>query len=129
MLLHDRTNTSSAYLVNLHTAQGPNAGYCAGNVLLSLVYCVFCFYPMRFFGRSVDNDVIAKNDVLSSEGPRSAGGAPGPNAGKDGTGSRFRAAKLTFRAAVSVFIGPCSPALLESYLRKCAYCCIIEQIK
>ena len=34
-----------------------------------------------------------------------------------------------FRAAVSVFIGPCCPALLESYLRKCAYCCIIEQIK
>jgi len=34
-----------------------------------------------------------------------------------------------FRAAVSVFIGPCCPAVLESYLRKCAYCCIIEQIK
>jgi len=33
------------------------------------------------------------------------------------------------RAAVSVFIGPCCPALLESYLRKCAYCCIIGQIK
>ena len=29
-------------------------------VLLSLVYCVFCFYPMRFLGRSVDNAVIAK---------------------------------------------------------------------
>jgi len=36
---------------------------------------------------------------------------------------------LVLRAAVSVFIGPCCPALLESYLRKCAYCCIIEQIK
>jgi len=34
-----------------------------------------------------------------------------------------------FRAAVSVFIGPCCPALLESYLRKCAYCCIIGQMK
>ena len=34
-----------------------------------------------------------------------------------------------FRAAVSVFIGPCCPALLESYSRKCAYCCIIGQIK
>ena len=45
MLLHDRTNTSSAYLVNLHTVVH---GYCTGSVLLSLVYCVFCFYPMRF---------------------------------------------------------------------------------
>ena len=34
-----------------------------------------------------------------------------------------------FRAAVSVLIGPCCPALLESYSRKCAYCCIIGQIK
>jgi len=34
-----------------------------------------------------------------------------------------------FRAAVSVLIGPCCTALLELYLRKCAYCCIIEQIK
>jgi len=34
-----------------------------------------------------------------------------------------------FRAAVSVFIGPCCPALLELYLRKCAHCCIIGQIK
>jgi len=34
-----------------------------------------------------------------------------------------------FRAAVSVFIGPCCPALLESYLRKCTYCCIIDKIK
>jgi len=29
--------------------------------------------------------LLRKNDVLSSEGPRSAGGAQGPNAGKDGT--------------------------------------------
>ena len=29
----------------------------------------------------------------------------------------------------SVLIGPCSPALLESYSHKCAYCCIIWQIK
>ena len=34
-----------------------------------------------------------------------------------------------FRAAVSVHIGPCCPALLELYTRKCAYCCIIGQIK
>ena len=34
-----------------------------------------------------------------------------------------------FRAAVSVLIGPCCPALLESYSCKCAYCCIIGQIK
>ena len=34
-----------------------------------------------------------------------------------------------FRAAVSVHIGPCYPALLESYSCKCAYCCIIGQIK
>jgi len=34
-----------------------------------------------------------------------------------------------FRAAVSVLIGPCCPALLESYSRKCAHCCIIGQIK
>ena len=34
-----------------------------------------------------------------------------------------------FRAAVSVLVGPCCPALLESYSRKCAYCCIIGQIK
>ena len=34
-----------------------------------------------------------------------------------------------FRAAVSVLIGPCCPALLESYSRKCAYCCIIGQVK
>jgi len=40
MLLHDRTNASSAYLVNLHTVVH---GYCTGSVLLSLVYCVFCF--------------------------------------------------------------------------------------
>jgi len=26
-------------------------------------------------------------------------------------------------------MGPCCPALLESYSRKCAYCCIIGQIK
>ena len=45
MLLHDRTNTSSAYLGNLHTAVH---GYYTGSVLLSLVYGVFCFYPMRF---------------------------------------------------------------------------------
>ena len=32
-------------------------------------------------------------------------------------------------AAVSVLIGPCCPALLESYSRKCAYCGIIGQIK
>ena len=37
LLLHDRTNTSSAYLVNLHTAVH---GYCTGSVLVSLVYCV-----------------------------------------------------------------------------------------
>jgi len=57
MLLHDRINTSSAYLVNLHTVVH---GYCTGSVLLSRVYSVFCFYPVRFLGRSVDNDVIAK---------------------------------------------------------------------
>ena len=34
-----------------------------------------------------------------------------------------------FRVAGSVRIGPCCPALLESYSRKCAYCCIIGQIK
>jgi len=34
-----------------------------------------------------------------------------------------------FRAAVSVLIEPCCPALLESCSRKCAYCCIIGQIK
>jgi len=34
-----------------------------------------------------------------------------------------------FRAAVSVLIGPCCPALLESYSCKGAYCCIIGQIK
>ena len=34
-----------------------------------------------------------------------------------------------FRAAVIVLIGPCCPALLDSYSRKCAYCCIIGQIK
>jgi len=34
-----------------------------------------------------------------------------------------------FRAAVSVHIGPCCPALLELYSCKCAYCCIIGQIK
>ena len=45
MLLHDRTNTSSECLVNLHSVVH---GYCTGNVLPSLVYCVFCFYPMRF---------------------------------------------------------------------------------
>ena len=68
MLLHDRRNTSSAYLVNLHTAVH---GYCrpTGSVLLSLVYCV-----------------LEIRQILSSEGPRSAGGAQGPNAGKDGTG-------------------------------------------
>jgi len=36
---------------------------------------------------------------------------------------------MVFRAAVSVLIGPCCPALLESYSRKCAYCCIIGQNK
>ena len=34
-----------------------------------------------------------------------------------------------FRAAVSVHIGPWCPALLELYSCKCAYCCIIGQIK
>ena len=33
-----------------------------------------------------------------------------------------------FRAAVSVNIGPCCPALLELYSCKCAYCCIIGRI-
>ena len=33
-----------------------------------------------------------------------------------------------FRAAVSVLIGPCCPALLKSYSCKCTYCCIIGQI-
>ena len=33
------------------------------------------------------------------------------------------------RAAVSVLIGPSCPAFQESYSRKCAYCCIIGQIK
>ena len=32
-----------------------------------------------------------------------------------------------FMAAVSVLIGPCCSALLESYSRKCAYCCIIAK--
>jgi len=36
---------------------------------------------------------------------------------------------LDLRAAVSVLIGPRCPALLESYSCKCAYCCIIGQIK
>ena len=34
-----------------------------------------------------------------------------------------------FRAAVSLHIGPCCPALLELCSCKCAYCCVIEQIK
>ena len=34
-----------------------------------------------------------------------------------------------FKAAVNVHIGPCCPALLELYSFKCAYCCIIGQIK
>ena len=34
-----------------------------------------------------------------------------------------------FRAAVSVHIGPCCPALLELYSCKSAYCCIIGQIR
>ena len=63
MLLHDRTNTSSAYLVNLH-AVVHGYRYCTGSFLLSLVYCVFCFYTMRFLGRSADNDVIAKKMPL-----------------------------------------------------------------
>ena len=33
-----------------------------------------------------------------------------------------------FRAAVSVLVGPCCPALLKLYRRKGAYCCIIGQI-
>ena len=45
MLLHDRTNASSAYLVNLRTVVH---GYCTGIVLPSLVYSVLCFYPMLF---------------------------------------------------------------------------------
>jgi len=47
MLLHDRTNTSSAYLVNLHTVVH---GYCTRSVLLSLVYCVFCFAKINCKG-------------------------------------------------------------------------------
>ena len=34
-----------------------------------------------------------------------------------------------FGAAVSVLVGHCCPALLKLYRRKCAYCCIIGQIK
>jgi len=34
-----------------------------------------------------------------------------------------------FRAAVSVLVGPCCPALLKLYRCRCAYCCIIGQIK
>ena len=34
-----------------------------------------------------------------------------------------------FRAAVSVLVGPCCPALLKSYRCKCAYCCIFGQTK
>jgi len=34
-----------------------------------------------------------------------------------------------FRAAVSVLVGPCCPALLKLCGCKCAYCCIIWQIK
>ena len=33
-----------------------------------------------------------------------------------------------FKAAVSALVGPCCPALLKLYRRKCAYCCIIGQI-
>ena len=33
------------------------------------------------------------------------------------------------RAAVSVLVGPCCPALLELCRCKCAYCCIIGQMK
>jgi len=33
-----------------------------------------------------------------------------------------------FRAAVSVLIGPCCPAILKSYSRKCTYRCIIGHI-
>jgi len=33
-----------------------------------------------------------------------------------------------FMAAVSALVGPCCPALLKLYRRKCAYCCIIGQI-
>ena len=33
------------------------------------------------------------------------------------------------RAAVSVLVGPCCPALLKLYRFKCEYCCIIGQIK
>ena len=35
---------------------------------------------------------------------------------------------FSFRAAVSVFVGPCCSALLKLYGCKCAYCCIIGQI-
>jgi len=51
MLLHDRTNTSSAYLVNLRTVVH---GYCTGSVLLSLVYCVFCFAKINRKGNPVN---------------------------------------------------------------------------
>ena len=33
-----------------------------------------------------------------------------------------------FKAVVSALVGPCCPALLKLYRRKCAYCCIIGQI-
>jgi len=75
MLLHDRTNTSSAYLVNLHTAV---QGYCTGSVLLSLLYCVFCFAKINCKGNAVN---------ILARGPVRLRGAQGPSAGKDGTGS------------------------------------------
>jgi len=38
MLLHDRTNTSSAYLVNLHTVVN---GYCTGTTeKMLLIFCL-----------------------------------------------------------------------------------------
>jgi len=75
MLLHDRANTSSAYLVNLHTAV---QGYCTGSVLLSLLYCVFCFAKINCKGNAVN---------ILARGPVRLRGAQGPSAGKDGTGS------------------------------------------
>ena len=58
MLLHDRTNTSSAYLVNLHIVVH---GYCTptGSVLLSLVYCLLAIR------QQVSNKCIAVRKVAT----------------------------------------------------------------
>jgi len=86
---------------------------------------------LRYTSRPVVVRLTTKNDIPIKDNTVAVGAARAALTGKHYTLVRraHQMLNAALRAAVSVHIGPCCPALLELYSCKCAYCCIIGQIK